>query len=113
METKIDQVNWYKTGRDCNLRVKVGKSTFLNIFVIRKGNKFVGWRLVRGIYLSTCQTISDSDLVIPVRNVNKFVNDVLSNCEPDPGHINQKGKEWVERWRQNGIYEDISGMLES
>jgi hypothetical protein len=65
-----------------------------------KGNKFVWWKLVRGIYLSTCQTIPDSDLVIPVRDVNKFVNDVLSNYELDSGNTNQNGREWVERWRK-------------
>jgi hypothetical protein len=100
METKIEQANWYRVGSNGSLRIKVGKSTFLNILVKRKGNKFVRWKLVRGIYLSTCQTIPDSDLVIPVRDVNKFVNDVLSNYELDSGHTNQKGKEWVERWRQ-------------
>jgi len=102
METKINQVYWYRIGIDGNgkLRIKVGKNTFLNIIVKRKGNKFVGWKLVRGIYLSTCQTIPDSDLVIPVRDVNKFVDDVFSNCELDSVHITQKGKEWVERWRK-------------
>ena len=101
METKIEQANWYRTGSNGNLRIKVGKSTFLNITVKRKGNKFVGWKLVRGIYLSTCKTISDSsDLVIPVRDVKKFVDDVLSNLELDFGNTNQKGKEWVEKWRK-------------
>ena len=106
METKIEQVNWYRIGNDGNLRIKVGKSTFLNILVTRKGNKFVGWKLVRGIYLSTCQTIPDSDLVIPVRDVKKFVNDVLSNYELDSKHTNQKGKEWVERWREKKTTKD-------
>lgn len=100
METKIDQAKWYRDGSDGDLRIKVGKSTFLNILVKRKGNKFVGWKLVRGIYLSTCKTIFDSDLVIPVRDVNKFVDDVLSNYKLDSGNTNQRGKEWVERWRQ-------------
>jgi hypothetical protein len=101
METKIEQANWYRIGINGNLRIKVGKSTFLNILVKRKGNKFVGWKLVRGIYLSTCKTIRDSsDLVIPVRDVKKFVDDVLSNLELNFGNTNRKGKEWVERWRK-------------
>ena len=101
METKIEQANWYKVGSSGSLRIKVGKSTFLNILVKRKGNKFVGWKLVRGIYLSTCKTIpNSSDLVIPVRDVKKFVDDVLSNLEFDSGNTNQKGREWVERWRK-------------
>ena len=107
---KISQANWYRdwygTGIDCSLRIKVGKSTFLNIFIKRKGNKFVGWKLVRGIYLSTCQTVPDSDLVIPMRDVKKFVDNVLSNCEFDSRHTNQKGKEWVERWRQKKTTKD-------
>ena len=98
---KINQVNWYRSESKGNLRIKVGKNTFLNIIVKRKGNKFVGWKLARGIYLSTCKTIRDgSDLIIPVRDVNKFVDDVFSNCELDSVHTNQKGKEWVERWRK-------------
>jgi hypothetical protein len=100
METKIEQANWYRVGSNGSLRIKVGKSTFLNILVKRKGNKFVRLKLVRGIYLSTCQTIPDSDLVIPVRDVNKFVDDVLSNYELDSGNTNQNGREWVERWRK-------------
>ncbi len=103
---KINQAYWYRTGIDGNLRIKVGKSTFLNILVKIKGNKFVRWKLVRGIYLSTCQTIPDSDLVIPVRDVKKFVHDVLSNYELDPGHTNQRGREWVERWRQKKTTKD-------
>jgi hypothetical protein len=101
VETRIDRASWYRIGNNGNkLRIKVGKSTFLSILVKRKGNKFVGWKLVRGIYLSTYQTIFDSDLVIPVRDVKKFVEDVLSNYELNSGHTNKEGKEWVERWRQ-------------
>jgi hypothetical protein len=95
-----DKINWYRVGIDGSLRVKVGKSTFLNILVIRKGNKFVVRKLVRGIYLSTCQNILDSNLVIPVRDVKKFVDDVLSNYDLEYGHTNQIGKEWIERWRK-------------
>ena len=72
----------------------------MSILVTRKGNKFVGRKLVRGIYLSTCQTIPDSDLVIPVRDVKKFVDNVLSNYELDSGNTNREGREWVERWRK-------------
>ena len=101
VETEINQVCWCRMiGGKYNLRIKVGENTFLNILVIRGGNKFVGLKLVRGIYLSTYQTIPNSDLVIPVRDVKKFVNNVLSNYELDFWNTNQEGKEWIERWRQ-------------
>ena len=94
---KINRVYWYPSG---NLRVEFSKNSSLNIIVKRKGNKWIKWKSVTGIFYTDCPTIPTSDSIIPVRNVRKFMEDLLEGWKIDQNHMNERAIGWMKWMRK-------------